>query len=173
MGRYWELPAEITLVGADKRAMINALDGDLVRRMRNWVAWRGGGTDCGTGSWLMDYGVGRTSGYREARMPVLTAEAEATQAAILAIPDELSSAVALFWLGALDASWVEMAAALGCTDKTCKARVERGHIQVAQEFYRRQRGELLDTTPAHGIPAAARELPASGPVVLTRHDSED
>lgn len=139
------LPDNLSLRHPDKQAIINDLDPDIVRRMRNWVDWRGGGVASGTSSWVIDYGC-HLDRYREARMPILVAEAERTNAAILAIPDQLGQAVALFWLGGEDASFVEMGMALGCTDKTCKARILRGHTNLTAEFYRRQAHLTLPTS---------------------------
>ena len=156
----------------DHRRMIEALDADVVRRMRNWVDWKGGGSTSCSSSWVLDYGVGIHSGYREASMPVFVAEAQLTDRCIKAVPPDLGSAVALFWL-AEGMSFVEMAAQLGCTDKTVKARVTKGHIELTAEIYRNQPQALLDANKPKADRAAPRERPTSGPVtLLTSRDSE-
>ena len=156
----------------DHRQMIDALDQDVVRRMRNWVDWKGGGSTSCSSSWVLDYGVGIHSGYREASMPVFVAEAQLTDRCIKAVPPDLGSAVALFWL-AEGMSFVEMSAQLGCTDKTVKARVGKGHVEVTAEIYRQQSGVMLDANKARAGRAAPRDRPTSGPVtLLTARDSE-
>ena len=131
------LPDYLSIRSADKQVIIEALDPDVVRRMRNWVDYLGNGSASCTSSWSLDYGT-RIDRYREVRMPIFVAEAQRTDAAVRAIPDELGQAVSLFWLGGEDASFVEMGCTLGCTDKTCKARILRGHTVLTAEIYRRQ-----------------------------------
>lgn len=170
----WDFPESLEVLGPDKRAMIQSLDGDVVRRMRNWVAWKGGGSDSCSSSWVLDYGFLRLGGaYREARVPTFVAEAQITQAAIETVANELGSAVALFWLSGLDSSWVELGAQLGCTDKTVKVRVCKGHVEVTAEIYRRLPHALIDAPKPMAPAAAPRERPRSGPVrILTPRDSE-
>jgi len=131
------LPDAVSIRSSDKQAIVDALDPDVVRRMRNWVDWLGYGSTSCSSSWCATYGV-RLDRYPEARIPVLVAEAQRTDAAVKAIPDELGQAVALFWLGGEDTSFVEMGCSLGCSDKTCKARILRGHVLLTVEVYRRQ-----------------------------------
>lgn len=126
---------------------------DLIRRMRNWRAWKdGGGFRGGTSAgWTIDYGM-RLDGYRETSMPILVAEAQQTQRALLELPDDLGCAVALFWLMGCDVSFRKLGADLGCTDKTAKARVIRGHQVLAGAIVEVQippgpRHHVNDVTP--------------------------
>jgi len=130
----------IQIQSADTRAVVDALDPDLVRRMRNWVDWRGGSSVACSSSFALDYGT-RFDRYREARMPVLIAEAQQTNRALGEIPDELGSAVALFWLAGEDASFRRMAVDLACSDKTVKARILRGHEVLRVTIYRLQEAD--------------------------------
>jgi DNA-directed RNA polymerase specialized sigma24 family protein len=129
------LPDHIEIRHPDKAAIVAALSPDVVRRMRNWVDWKGGGGRYST--FTTDYdSIVISDGYREASMPILVAEAQQTDRALKTIPDELGTAVALFWLGGEDMSYVEMGGQLGCSDKTCKARILRGHQVLILEIYR-------------------------------------
>lgn len=74
-------------------------------------------------------------------MPVLIAEAQQTNRALGEIPDELGSAVALFWLAGEDASFRRMAVDLACSDKTVKARILRGHEVLRVTIYRLQEAD--------------------------------
>jgi len=131
------LPESIQIQSADTRSIVDALDPDLVRRMRNWVDWRGGSSVACSSSFVLDYGT-RFDRYKEARMPVLVAEAQLTQRALSHIPDELGSAVALFWLAGEDASFRRMAADLGCAHTTVKPRIIRGHEALLVMIFKLQ-----------------------------------
>lgn len=156
----------------DHHDIIQALDQDMVRRLRNWVDWRGGGSTSCSSSWVLDYGTVIHSGYREATMPLLVAEAELLERCLRMIPDELFAAVALFWL-ADGMSFVEMGARLGCADKTAKARVIRGHAELRSKIYAQQPAAMLDAKRERRPAAGPRDRPTSGPViVLTNTDSE-
>lgn len=130
----------IQIQSADTRTIIDALDPDLVRRMRNWVDWRGGSSVACSSSFVLDYGT-RFDRYKEARMPTLVAEAQLTQRALGQIPDELGSAVALFWLAGEDASFRRMGAELGCAHTTVKPRILRGHDALRVMVYQLQESD--------------------------------
>lgn len=164
---HWNLPATLSIISPDKRGMIDALDPDIARRMRNWVAWKGKGSDSCSSAFMLEYGTGG-GGERKARMPVFVAEAERTESSLLAIPDELGSPVALFWLGQLDMSWREIGSQLGIGHETAKARVSRGHIALSAEIYRREAARpdltIRDARPGSGVVAGPIDRPTHGTV---------
>jgi len=130
----------IQIQSLDTRSIVDALDPDLVRRMRNWVDWKGGSSVACSSSFVLDYGT-RFDRYKEARMPLLVAEAQLTNRGLGEISDELGSAVALFWLAGEDASFRRMAADLGCAHTTVKPRIIRGHEALRVMIYKLQESD--------------------------------
>jgi phage gp46-like protein len=140
----------VTIWSHEASGFVAALDQDLVRRMRNWADWKGGGGFHTASGFLTEYGS-RFDRYREARMPVLIAEAEQTNRAILALPENLGAAVALFWLTDATASFSWIAGQLGCTHPTAKAWILEGHKLLASVCMamRRDADEALTVRLAH------------------------
>ena len=117
------------------------MDGEVERRLWNWVRWRAGG--CGDGRFVQIGGSGlvssvyrsgpkiRRSGYAQATFPVLVSEAQATDAAIKRLPVELCQALHAWYLRrgpdnllyTADWSQAEIAAHLGFARRTLQLRI--------------------------------------------------
>lgn len=115
------------------------------QRLLNWARWKlGGGGEGRMGYAAVKLGgpnAGR-SGYVTAAVPVLEAEASATDDAVNRLtPAGLSLTVHRYYLD--NGGHQEKAQALGISVATLYARIERAHVQLAVDFQeqreRRQR----------------------------------
>lgn len=103
---------------------------DFVRKMRNWVRAKDGGTYAMTDAYD---GMQSSSGYAESRIPILRGEASEIDIALVKVPARESLAVSLFWqYEGNSLRW--LGRRLAISDVTAKSRVERGHERLQYEL---------------------------------------
>lgn len=102
-------------------------------RLQNWALWwlgRRGELGYGSTNPLGASGGGR---YREASVPVMDAEADATDQAISRLsPSGLGLTVREFYAGA--GGMADKCARLACSEATVYRRIEQAHAQLAEDF---------------------------------------
>lgn len=117
-------------------SIIKDLPEDFVRKMRNWA--RG---NCGAVSYAMTTaydGMGPSSGYAEASIPVLGGEAADVDQALAAVPNRYRQAVMLFWqYEGRPLTW--LGRRLHVDYRAAERRVRQGHHLLIAELARRSK----------------------------------
>lgn len=111
----------------------------IEERLQNWARWKIARTTGDTGHSARDLGAanGGRSGYITAAVPIIEAEAAATDEAIERLdPPGLGLTVHRFYLDT--GGHVEKAARLCISVATMYARIDRAHQQLAEHFRARQ-----------------------------------
>ena len=118
--------------------IMGALPDDFIRRMRNWARAKAGSS---LGYAAVDLEAGPSGGYREARLPILSGEAEDTDLALQTLDVRYRRAVELWWAWE-DTEITVLARRCGGIDKkTYTRRVMEGHAAL--------RGALARSHDAH------------------------
>lgn len=107
-------------------------------RLLNWARWkmRSGGMLNYAG---IDYSsVGSSSGYREAVIPIDDCEANATDAAVCALPQHLRRTIEEHYTGAHE-DIPSQALELKCAVSTVHARISEAHRRLFEHFDQRRR----------------------------------
>lgn len=102
-------------------------------RLQNWARWwLGRRGELGYGS-TNPLGAGGGGRYREASIPIMDAEASATEDAIGRLqPAGLGLTVREYYVGA--GGIADKAARLCCSEATVHRRIEQAHAQLAEDF---------------------------------------
>ena len=117
------------------KEIMMALPDDFIRCMRNWARYKVGSS---LGYAAVNLAAEPSGGYREARLPILSGEAEDIDRAIQTLEIRYRRPVELFW------AWEEIELTVlarrcgGIERRTFAKRVMEGHVLVRSERARRR-----------------------------------
>lgn len=137
-----------------------ARDPEIERRLENWARWKVSG---GRGAGALGYASpalgalsgGGSSGYREAVIPTMGAEAAETDQAVQALDQPLREAVHALYLRGESA--FDIAFSLGLPLRTLQARVGRAHYALLAWFQQRQQAREKERARVEAAREAARK----------------
>lgn len=124
-------------------------------RLQNWARWwLGRRGELGYGS-TNPLGAGGGGRYREASIPIMDAEASATDEAIGRLqPAGLGLTVREFYAGA--GGIADKAARLCCSEATIYRRIEQAHAQLAEDFRAQRERAMVERNRVQQLQRSAR-----------------
>lgn len=112
------------------RDFLQALPTDFRRRMESWARWRiTGSIKLRSVGVSTIYAKHTPSGYRVTESPILSGEAEDTDALLWTLPQKHRQVIEVFWLYDGD-SFAQGARRLGIDYRTFVTRLEKAHIEL-------------------------------------------